>query len=380
MGYDATLIGGNPGDHMGLYHAVRFGCHDAGAYLRFEQTGETVFIVRDIELLRAREQARADRVYAPAELAPAGGLSKDRDTGVAQAVAECLRRGGASRVRVDRATPMLFAHVLMGSGFEVVCDPDLGAAERRAKDEQEVAWLTEAQAATEEVMRLACETIARASPGPDGSLSLDGAALTSERVRAMIDVRLLELGYSNGDCVVAGGVHGADPHERGSGVLRTAEAVVIDIFPRNKRTLYNGDCTRCVVNGEVPDAITRMHAAVVEAKAAGIARASAGTPAGDLHADVVSVIEKHGFAFRRPGIEGTGAAMLHGTGHGIGLDVHEPPLLDEGQGPLIAGDAVTIEPGLYDPAIGGIRIEDMVIVTEDGAMNLNSLPEGLGWA
>jgi len=377
--YDATIIGGNPGEHMGLYHAVRFGCHDAAAFVEFEGSGERVFVVRDIELDRAKKHARADRVHAPAELASEGGLSPDRDAGVAQAAAECLKRGGAKRVRMDRATPMLFAHVLREAGLDVFCDPGFGAAERRAKDEQEIAWLRGAQATTEKAMRLACETIARADVDADGGLVLTGAPLTSERVRSMIDVCLLEQGYRNGDCVVAGGVHGSDPHERGTGQLRTGEVVVVDIFPQNKQTLYNGDCTRCVVNGEIPDAVAKMHAACVEAKAAGIDKARAGVNASDLHAAVVAVIEKHGFAFRRPGAEGSGAAMLHGTGHGIGLSVHEPPLLDEGQGPLLVGDAITIEPGIYDSDVGGIRIEDMVIVTEGDPINLNTLPEGLDW-
>ena len=71
--------------------------------------------------------------------------------------------------------------------------------------------------------------------------------------------------------------------------------------------------------------------------------------------------------------------MTHGTGHAVGLEVHEPPLLDFGGPELLLGDCLTIEPGLYCRAIGGVRVEDMIILTEDGCQNLNSLYTGLDW-
>ena len=241
-----------------------------------------------------------------------------------------------------------------------------------------------AQAATESAIRMACETIARASADADGTLRHAGEVLTSERVRAMIDIHLIESGMAPRPAIVAGGPQGADCHELGTGVIRTGEPVIIDVFPRDPGSLYNGDCTRTVVHGDVPDEVAAMHRAVVEAKAAAIAVARSGRTAQAVHEAAIEVVRGHGF---RIGLPGSGddpvGHMPHGTGHGLGLDVHEPPLLDiapDGRSPeLVVGDALTIEPGVYDACFGGIRVEDLVIVREDDAVNLNALPEGLCW-
>jgi Xaa-Pro aminopeptidase len=229
---------------------------------------------------------------------------------------------------------------------------------------------------------MACRLVANSSADSKGELQYEGAALTSDRLRRIIDVWLLERGYANPTSIVAGGPIGADCHNYGSGPLRTGEPVIVDIFPRNLATNYNGDCTRTVVHGEISEQLTRMHAAVVAAKAAGTAACRAGVTGQAVHEATIATIKKHGFELGLPAEDAADSycAMTHGTGHGIGLDVHEPPLLDF-QGPeLVAGDALTIEPGLYSRGCGGIRVEDMVIVTTDGCENLNSIPEVLDWA
>ena len=212
-------------------------------------------------------------------------------------------------------------------------------------------------------------------------LLVDGQPLTSERLRAAIDVFLLERGYTNPTAIIAGGPQGSDCHELGSGELRTEQPVIVDIFPRNRRTLYYGDCTRTVVHGPISEELQRMHRAVVAAKAAAIAAFRAGVTGEAVHEATKAAITSQGYAVGLPGPNAPTVycAITHGTGHGIGLDVHEPPLLDKGGPELVVGDAVTIEPGLYCKAIGGVRVEDMVVVTRDGCVNLNRLPEGLDW-
>lgn len=381
-------MAGIPTKNLSLYHRIRFLVGDPCAIIELPNASgkaESLLIIRDIEMDRAKKNARADRVTCPADFKPSGGLSGDRETATAQACAECLRRSGIKVVRADRTLPLIYSHHLAAAGVTVQFDPELGVKARRAKDATEIAHLRQAQRDTESVMRLACETVTRATAGVGGFLQHEGQPLTSERLKTIIDLALLKLGYDNPPSIVAGGADGGDCHDHGHGPLRTGEPVIIDIFPRSKSTLYNGDCTRTVVHGSPTAELLRMHAVVVEAKKAAIAATRAGVSGEDVHNATLAVIQRHGFTRSLPpaGSLPTFTSLQHGTGHGIGLDGHEPPLLDTGvtgpDGTLVIGDALTIEPGLYSRAFGGVRLEDMVIVTENGCENLNSLPEGLDW-
>lgn len=375
----ALIMAGIPSVNPDLYRRIRFSVGDPVAFIELPES--SVLILRDIEMGRARKHSRASRVGCPANYAPDGGLSGDRETATAQAAAECLRRAGVRRVTADRTLPLIFAEVIRQSGIEVECDMEMGVAERRAKDAEEIAWLREAQGATEGAMQMACEIVARADAASDGVLLHEGRALTSERLRTLIDINLLEIGYANVPAIVAGGPQGADCHDIGSGDLKTGQPVIIDIFPCNRATLYNGDCTRTVVHGDIPDEIVRMHAVVLEAKAAAIGATRAGATGEAVHLATATAMTAGGYSMGLPQDDSPDSycAMTHGTGHGVGLGVHEPPLLDIKGPELIVGDVLTIEPGLYSKSIGGVRVEDMVAVTADGCENLNRLQEGLQW-
>jgi Xaa-Pro aminopeptidase len=293
------------------------------------------------------------------------------------------------RARADRTLPLLFAHYLRESGIEVTCEPSMGQAERRSKDAQEVEHLAHAQRVTEDAIRMACELIARCKAGPDGVLIepdvRDNRPLTSERVKSLIDLFLMERGFTSDGHIVAGGPIGADCHHAGAGVLRTGEPIIVDVFPRDMRTLYHGDCTRMVVHGpesRIAETVRVMHQAVVDAKAAAIGLIRARVSAEAVHRAAIGVIQARGFGIDATSVEAQGGrgGMPHGTGHGLGLDLKEPPLLDFKGPDLVVGDAVTVEPGVYKAGVGGMRIEDLVIVMEGGCRNLNALPEGLTWA
>ena len=382
MRSDATLRAGVPATNLGLYHRLRFAVPDPVAIVEVPAGGgvHATLIVRDIETGRARLHARGvDAVACPADFAPAGGLSADRELATAQAAAECLRRASVTRVVGDRSLPLVYVEACRAAGIAVELDPDLGVAGRRAKDAQELEWLRNAQRATEGAVRLACETIASASVRNDGILTRGGEVLTSERVKAMIAVRLLERGFV-AESIVAGPPQSGDCHDGGSGALRTGGPTIVDVFPRDSASRYVGDCTRTVVHGTVPDAVAAMHAAVVEAKAAAIVSVRAGVTADAVHAASQAVLDARGYPRGLPsGPDDRRPLAQHGTGHGVGLDVHEAPLLDAGGPELVVGDVVTVEPGVYALGVGGVRVEDMVAVTAEGCENLNDLPEGLTW-
>lgn len=213
------MMAGIPARNATLYHKIRFAVGDPAAYLELPGDGDSirrVLILRDIEIGRARQHARADLVACPADFAPAEGLSGDRETATAQAAAECLRRGGVRQVRADRSLPLLFADILRRAGIAVHYDPELGVADRRTKDEEEIAWIRQAQAATEGAMEMACRLIARAGVRDDGVLVHSGEVLTAEHIRAMIDHWLLDRGYANPPAIVAAGPQGADCHNLGA--------------------------------------------------------------------------------------------------------------------------------------------------------------------
>lgn len=376
-----TVLAGHSSTNATLFHRCRFLVGDSSVAIDFAD-GTSTFLVRDIEMDRARKTVRADRIACAADFTPEGGLSGDRDTALAQATAECLRQAGESTITVDRSLPYLYAHFIQEAGISINYSADFGVLERRIKDAEEIENLRLAQKVTGEAMTYACQTIARATADQDGLLHHDGAVLTSERVRAMITSFLLERNFSNSHgSIVATSPHVADCHHYGTGPLRTEIPTIVDIFPMDNGTRYNGDMTRTVVHGTPSAEALKAHAAVCEAKAAGCAALKPGTTGEAVHLATTDVLKAHGFTLVRGNAEHDQRLpfMSHGTGHGIGLEVHEPILLDHGGGEIFENELFTVEPGLYSSTLGGCRVEDMVLVTATGHEIISPLYEGLDW-
>lgn len=199
-----------------------------------------------------------------------------------------------------------------------------------------------------------------------------GEALTSERLATEVEHVLLDQDLINMDgMIISCGPHAAIPHHRGEGLIRPNETIICDIFPRHRATGYCADMTRTYVKGTPSDTVLRMYAAVREAQVQAISAIRPGVLGADVHAICVRIIKEHGFDVGDRG-------FTHGTGHGLGLDVHEEPYLSSGsRTPLEPGHVVTVEPGLYYPAHGGVRLEDVVLVTPDGCRNLTQYPKEL---
>jgi Xaa-Pro aminopeptidase len=197
-----------------------------------------------------------------------------------------------------------------------------------------------------------------------GFLRWQKAALTSERLRAEMDSAVLHAGGSPANTIVAGGEQGCDPHERGHGPLRANEAIVLDIFPRHSRNFYYGDLTRTVVKGRASDALRKQYATVAEGKRWVMRR---------MRAELIERFKTAGFPTEQR--RGRWVGMFHGVGHGLGLDLHETPRFAAGK--LFAGLSLTVEPGLYYPGVGGVRLEDVVIVGKTGVKNLTRFEQEL---
>jgi Xaa-Pro aminopeptidase len=210
-------------------------------------------------------------------------------------------------------------------------------------------------------------------------LWLDEHPLSAERLMARAQGALQEIGYGAAEMIIAGPPSSALPHFRGEGPIRAHGPVIIDIFPRGASSHYHGDLTRTVVLGRVDELVRRMHEAVVAALETGRGMLRAGVDGRDVHHAVCRILVERGFGTITPGFEGSpqGPRMNHSTGHGVGLEVHESPQLRDLGYPLLAGDVVTVEPGLYLAGLGGVRVENTGMVGEEGFEDFTTLPTGL---
>ncbi len=373
----AKMLAGITVSNASLYKRIGVPLGDPAAWIELDS--RKIAIVRDLEMDRVRQKSDADEVTCPAEHEPSGGLSADRETATAQAAAELLRKANVSSVRADRTFPYIYAFHLQQAGIDIVYDESLGVLDRRAKSAREIDSLAAAQSVTEDVMKQMCEIVARSDADANGILHHDGEVLTSERIKSMAAIEFMKRGFSSGHgSIVATAPHVADCHHSGQGPLRTEVPIVIDLFPQDESTRYWGDCTRTVVHGEPSDTVKAMHAAVIAAKAAATALLKPGNLAGDIHQASEDVLLARGYPISRGTITDF-VSIQHGTGHGIGLDLHEPILLDQGGEAVLSGEVFTVEPGLYGRNDGGVRVEDMVVVTDGEPRNLNSIQDGLNW-
>jgi Xaa-Pro aminopeptidase len=194
-------------------------------------------------------------------------------------------------------------------------------------------------------------------------------------VRHLIGAQLLEDGLIGQHTIVACGEAACDPHNQGSGPLRAGQTIILDVFPRDEESRYFADITRTVVKGPAPDTVRRMYRAVADGQACAFRLIRDGAEGEAIHREVHATIERHGF--RTGEVGGRMEGFFHGTGHGLGLDVHELPRISKVPTTLRTGNVVTVEPGLYYTGVGGVRLEDVVVVTENGCVNLTAYPKEL---
>jgi Xaa-Pro aminopeptidase len=335
--------------------------------------GEIHLLVSGLEYGRARKEARAATVERTADFDARAKLREHGETeGTHRLYAEFLESYDVKSVATPTAFPLGAADGLREQGIDVEPDDEDTIGRIRAtKTDEEIEWMRESQRANEKAMATAERMLRDAEPDVDGVLHHDGEVLTSERVRQEIEVSLIRNECALAETIVAGGAQAADPHERGSGPLYEAEPVIIDIFPHSKETGYFADMTRTFCVGEPSETVREWYDLTEEAMDAAFEVLEAGVSGSDVHDAVCDVYEDAGWPTLRAD-ESTETGFIHSTGHGVGLDIHEYPRLSTADNELEAGQVVTIEPGLYDPEHGGVRIEDIVVVREGGYENLTS--------
>ena len=339
--------------------------------------GRVHLLVSALEYGRAKRTAAADSVERHADYDHRSNVEEHGSHGgKSRTVAAFLDAHGVESVSVPAEFPVGSADGLRERGVTVEADADGVVGSIRARKlAPEIEHIRATQRANEAAMGRA-EALLGAATANDGTLYLDGDPLTAERVKRGIEIELLEHDCALDETIVACGSDAADPHDRGSGPLSADEPIIVDIFPRSKASGYYADMTRTFCVGEPSETVRRWHELTCEAQAAALDAIEAGVPGNEVHGAVCDVYEDAGLPTLRAD-ETTETGFIHTTGHGVGLDIHERPRLSEAETELEAGHVVTVEPGLYDPAVGGVRVEDLVVVTEAGCENLTDYPKEL---
>ncbi|WP_433631056.1 M24 family metallopeptidase [Halomicrococcus sp. NG-SE-24] len=373
-GTDGYLIDADGEDSNQLYLS---GFHAMGDFLTLYTDGEIQLLVPDLAYPRASTDSNAATVQRFSEYDYGDKVIEHGPQKAGPlAAAAFLADHGIDAVSVPMSFPNGTADILRDHGIEIATDYDNIIAQVRAvKTDEEIDCIRETQRANENAMAVA-ETMLESATVDDGILYLDGEVLTSERVRRDIEMTLLEDGYSLDECFVASGPEGAKSHAVGSGPIETGDPIIVDIFPCSKETRYFADMTRTFVKGSPDSKIQDWYDLTREAFETALEMIQPGVTGEEVHEAVCDVFEREGYPTLRTD-ESAEDGFISTTGHGVGLDVHELPKLSWGSGELQPGHVVTVEPGLYEQGAGGVRLEDLILVTELGCENLTDYPQDL---
>jgi len=362
-----------------LRHEVPIGIPDA--FLYAEKDGVKHIAIGAMEIPRLAElglfELHPSEEFGSDELMRAGGLSYgELRQEVAVRAATAL---GITNAVVPEAFPLWLADRLRAEGVELTVDGGLFDDRRRVKTDAELAGIRRAQRAAEAGMDAARELLRSATPNGKG-LEVDGEPLTVERVKAAMSQAFAAHGTTADDFIVAPGPQGAVGHDMGSGAISAGVPIVIDIWPRDNESFMFCDMTRTFVVGDVPEDVQRWHELTKQALDRAISEIKDGADGRSIFDGTCEIYEGAGEPTQRTKEAGKPLAngFFHGLGHGVGLEVHEQPGMGfASKDPLKAGDVVTVEPGCYRQGYGGVRLEDLVLVTKDGAENLTQYPYDL---
>jgi Xaa-Pro aminopeptidase len=340
----------------------------------FIQKGRTrMLVMSDLELDRARARATVDRVLSWSRIATP--LEKGgRRAPAAEVIALALKQLGLRRVSVPRSFPLGLAQELGRRGIRLELGPEPFWPERELKQPREVRAIEASLRAAEAGLLAGIEAL-KACRIRNGWLVRDGRKFTAEDLRCAVNTRMMADGFVPAHTICAPGDQAVDPHEGGHGPIRANQPVVMDIFPRSEATGYFGDLTRTVVRGRASFALHELYAIVHEGVRLGHRMLREGVEAMKVHHAIQQLFERQGY---QTGVKhGRMQGFFHGTGHGLGLEIHEAPSIGKRPCVLHAGHVVTVEPGLYYLGLGGVRIEDVALVTKTGSRCLTRAPKQL---
>ncbi len=345
-------------------------------FIFFTHQGKKFVVMSDLEIDRAKRQAEVDLVLAHSLYTTALRRNGKPAPTTADVVERVLSERQIDRVAVPANFPTLLADDLRARKFTLEVRKDPFFPEREKKRADEVKKIRASLAVAELGLEAGIATLKKAKIGRDRYLYIGGARLTSEKLKTVVNTTIMAQGWVPSHTIISSGDQCCDPHHEGSGPIKAHTSIIFDIFPRSQKTGYFGDLSRTVVRGRASERLKQAYVTVQAGQQIAYGMIRHGANGKDIHQRILALFEQRGFPTGKIG--GRMQGFFHGTGHGLGLDIHEPPRISPVDGTLRAGHVVTVEPGLYYLGMGGVRLEDVVVVTETGNRNLTkAIPQFL---
>ena len=354
------LIFASSEESADLLYATKFSVPDPVLFL--QQNGKTTVLLSDLEIDRGKKEAKVDEIIALSSIERLLGKGRKGKPPIERTIGYFLRERRVRKAAVPYNFPIGLADRLAREGVKVVPIAGLFWRDREFKTEEELRLIRRAIRITEVGLARGIEVLRAAEIKSGKRLVWGGAALTSERLRAEIDSAILHAGGTPTNTIVAGGEQACDPHDLGSGPLKADSLIILDVFPKDGRSGYYGDLTRTVVRGKANEAQRALWSTVLDAQKFALQNIRAGDSGAALQKEVSEYFKEKGYPAEIRNERWVG--FFHGLGHGIGLEIHEQPRIAKTN--FKTGQVLTVEPGLYFPGIGGVRIEDDGVVTEAG--------------
>jgi Xaa-Pro aminopeptidase len=366
------LVAPSEGDSNMLY-AVGFFVPDP--FIFFQHKKKKYVVMSDLEVDRAKRQATVDQVLSLSDY-----QRKLRNTGnpsptMIDILELLFRERDIRSLTVPANFSALLADQLRNKGFNVAIRRDPFFPEREIKRLQEVRHITESLRVARLGLDAGIRMLQRTKPRRDGYLYLNGSKLTSETLKTAVNTTIMAQGWLPSHTIISSGNQCVDPHHEGSGPIKANTSIVFDIFPRSQKSGYFGDLSRTVVRGRASDKLKKIYATVQAGQKIGFDLIRDGMNGKEVHQKILDLFAREGFPTGQ--INGRMQGFFHGTGHGLGLDIHEAPRIAPVDATLKKGHVVTVEPGLYYLGVGGVRLEDVVLVTDKGNKNLTDCPQFL---
>jgi Xaa-Pro aminopeptidase len=368
MHRENLLMVANSEHDADMLFAVGMFVPDPFIYLRVR--GRCHIVMSDLEFNRARREAPHCRVLSYSAYATRVRKQGIQSVGFARIIRAVMREKRLKKIHVPAAFPLGLARELRNLKIKVKVLPGACFPERAIKTADEVKKISAALLMAEVGMSEGIQALKNSKIGRRGRLIYHHVPLTAEKLRGIIDTAILQVGGQANHTIVAAGKQACDPHEQGHGLLKANVPIIIDIFPRSQKTGYFGDITRTVVRGRASEPIRKLYHTVARSQEIALEKIRANVPAREVHHVVQNFFESQEYKTSRR--NGHWEGFFHGTGHGLGLEIHETPRINSGSLEVLrSGHVVTVEPGLYYPSVGGVRIEDVVQINRKGCRNLS---------